>query len=84
VDGLDEEDIDGGYRITSEQISRMVESGEVREALRGDSRLQEVIRLIDGSSNREGALEAALESDAALKSFVDHLATVINPGGAPE
>jgi hypothetical protein len=57
ADGGDE--AAAAYRARPEELARLAQSGEVREALR-DPRLQRLLREIDGAPDRERALRAAL------------------------
>ena len=73
---------DEGYRVTPDQLDRMVESKRLQEWLR-DPMLREVIELVDASGDRERALDAAVGSNEQFSEFVRVLAETINPEGAP-
>ena len=79
--GAFEED-EEGYRIREEQIDRMVESKRLQEWLR-DPRIREIIELVDGAEDREKVLDGAIENNKEFSDFVEKLADVINPDGAP-
>ena len=79
--GAFEED-EEGYRIREEQIDRMVESKRLQEWLR-DPRIREIIELVDGAEDREKVLDGAIENNKEFSDFVEQLADVINPDGAP-
>ena len=73
---------DEGYRVTPDQLDRMVESKRLQEWLR-DPMLREVIELVDASGDRERALDTAVGSNEQFSEFVRVLAETINPEGAP-
>lgn len=73
---------DEGYRVSPDQIDRMVESKRLQELLR-DPRIREVVELIDAAQDRERALDGAIENNREFADFVQALAETINPEGAP-
>ena len=60
---------DEGYRVTPDQLDRMVESKRLQEWLR-DPMLREVIELVDASGDRERALDTAVGSNEQFSEFV--------------
>ena len=78
----DKDNIDEGYRIQPDQLDRMLESEILQERLR-DPRIREIVQLIDSAEDREKALDGAVENNKDFALFVEQLANVINPEGAP-
>lgn len=61
-----------GFALTRAQLEHLSCDAELRRMLR-DPRLQAVIREVDGSRDRERALQLALDGDPAFQQFSDQL-----------
>ena len=69
--------VDPEWKLSRMQLDRLQRSKRVREAIR-DTRLQELIKTIDGSDDRVARLEETLTNDEHFKHFVETMMLEMN------
>lgn len=65
------------WKLSIKQLDQLESSTYVKNAVK-DTRLQAVIRQIDGAEDREEALEKMMATDPHFKTFVDQMITEMN------